>query len=327
MGKDCGCNKSPIIGRPIMDLKPIKKDINTQHNYFSDYTKLERDIVAQNLGMASGSVIINNYPDEEDLTTEKCNRQNVLKFRNKKFEPKKYSGYGRVILRKSISVENCKKTKNILTQSMFEDENGVPMCHTIFIIQYDFDLNGDYIQIPNDSILWFVGGSLFNGTLLINNTRIYPQGENIEELTTCIIRGNYKEGQMFYSNGTLRYWNGKGWIELNGGLISNTETQEKHTVYWGTTDKESIDLSDLDNFNTIRMALEDSPLTRFDNHKYIYWIIPTSWVGQLSVYTDGIRNTNFEDNTMNINGVLYTSLKLKTPQADDVESQLKIIKQ
>lgn len=37
--------------------------------------------------------------------------------------------------------------------------------NTLYSIQYDYDLNGATITIPNNSMLYFFGGSLKNGTL------------------------------------------------------------------------------------------------------------------------------------------------------------------
>lgn len=50
-------------------------------------------------------------------------------------------------------------SKNILTQEMFNNPN------TIYHIQYDYDLNGKSITIPEGCTLEFEGGSLRNGTL------------------------------------------------------------------------------------------------------------------------------------------------------------------
>ena len=57
--------------------------------------------------------------------------------------------------------------KNILTQSMLSTPN------TIYCLQYDYDLNGETIQIPDNSTLEFDGGSIVgNGTLVGKNTGI-----------------------------------------------------------------------------------------------------------------------------------------------------------
>lgn len=104
--------------------------------------------------------IINNYinnADEEDITVV----DDKLKFANKTYDANQFSGLGRVYLRKNIV-----GGKNVLTQSMINTAN------TIYVIQYDYDLNGITISIPENCILQFDGGSLSNGTITFNKTHI-----------------------------------------------------------------------------------------------------------------------------------------------------------
>lgn len=114
-----------------------------------------------------GSII----PDEEDLTAVKEGDKTVVKFKDKAYNPDNFSGKGRVYLRKNITqVQDpttfATKTVNLLTQSMIGKEN------TIYIIQYDYDLNGQTITIPEGCILQFEGGSFNNGTLSIQEGTI-----------------------------------------------------------------------------------------------------------------------------------------------------------
>lgn len=55
---------------------------------------------------------------------------------------------------------------NLLTQSMLNKTN------TIYVIQYDFDLGGETVTIPENCILEFEGGNISNGSILGNNTNI-----------------------------------------------------------------------------------------------------------------------------------------------------------
>jgi carbohydrate-binding DOMON domain-containing protein len=57
---------------------------------------------------------------------------------------------------------------------MFMDESGQFMDNTIFIVQYDYDLNNKFISLPINSVLLFLGGSFKNGTLILNNTLVLP---------------------------------------------------------------------------------------------------------------------------------------------------------
>lgn len=95
--------------------------------------------------------------DNEDLAFN----DGKLHLADKSYSPEQFSGLGRVYLRKNIVDGN-----NILTQEMINLPN------TIYIIQYDYDLNGATINIPENCTLKFEGGSLSNGTLSLNNTLI-----------------------------------------------------------------------------------------------------------------------------------------------------------
>lgn len=66
----------------------------------------------------------------------------------------------------SITDSVKKDTRNILSSNMMNLPN------TIYEIRYDFDLNGEIISVPENSVLSFVGGSLKNGKIVFNNTFI-----------------------------------------------------------------------------------------------------------------------------------------------------------
>ena len=109
-----------------------------------------------------GNVTITNNPDYEDLTQ---NSQNELKFADKEYSAATFSGLGRIYLRKNI-VSN----KNVLTQEMLSDAN------TIYIIQYDYDLDGENITTPANCVLKFEGGSLSNGILELGSNTLVSNG-------------------------------------------------------------------------------------------------------------------------------------------------------
>lgn len=98
-----------------------------------------------------------NLADEEDITS----KQNKLKFKDKEYNPTQFSGLGKLYLRKNII-----DGKNILMQDMMQATN------TIYIIQYDYDLQGETITIPENCTLDFQGGSFSNGTIVGNKTKI-----------------------------------------------------------------------------------------------------------------------------------------------------------
>ncbi len=103
--------------------------------------------------------IVNN-PDDEDLISEElAEGGKVLKLADKAYNASAFSGLGRVYLRKNVTA-----SKNILTQAMISNAN------TRYVIQYDYDLNGQTITIPKGCILDFQGGSISNGELAGNQT-------------------------------------------------------------------------------------------------------------------------------------------------------------
>jgi len=107
-------------------------------------------------------VNVTNYPDDEDI----CSQDNLLKLKDREADASNFQSKGYVILRKNLVTVNG-IVKNILTQSMINKAN------TIYEIRYDFDLNGNTINIPKNCTLKFEGGSLSNGTMDFNNTKIY----------------------------------------------------------------------------------------------------------------------------------------------------------
>lgn len=131
------------------------------------------DSVKEYIG--SGGNIINAV-DDEDVTT----KNNLIKFADKKYDANTYSGLGRIYLRKNII-----DGKNIVEQNMFISP------YTKYIIQYDYDLNGQTINIPVDCILDFsAGGSFNNGTInCVNSVIIAPYSASIN--VNC--EGTYKE--------------------------------------------------------------------------------------------------------------------------------------
>lgn len=110
--------------------------------------------------------------DNEDLSAYNENGVVKLKFNNRK--PSNTGSKGYVILRKNKTIND----------QILED-------NTIYEIRYDFDLNGDNIQLPNNVVLRFNGGSFKNGTVFgtglaadgdIRNTvnaKVFSKGVNL----------------------------------------------------------------------------------------------------------------------------------------------------
>ena len=166
---------------------------------------------------ASGGGTINNLADDEDLVSvDKGENLSVLKFADRPFSPDRFSGKGYKILRKNIV-----NSKNILTQEM------VNQPHTIYMIQYDYDLDGTTIKIPEGCILDFQGGSIVNGKVFSDNktTRIVNPPKITESNDTIFF------GVFFDSNnGELTYRFEK--INRPFEVVGQVATTRASKEYW-----------------------------------------------------------------------------------------------
>ena len=93
------------------------------------------------------------------------NKIKQLVLGNRPYNPSEFSGKGYKVLEKNIQTVDGVK-KNILTAVMINQPN------TIYEIRYDFDLNGETIEILEGCTLKFEGGSLNNGTLTFDYVSI-----------------------------------------------------------------------------------------------------------------------------------------------------------
>lgn len=106
-------------------------------------------------------VNVTNFPDDEDIASV----DNMLKLKDREVDAAKFQSKGYAILRKNLCSVNG-VVKNILTQDMINQDN------TIYEIRYDFDANGETINIPENCTLKFKGGSLNNGSINLNYCHI-----------------------------------------------------------------------------------------------------------------------------------------------------------
>lgn len=132
-------------------------------------------------------VNVTNYPDDEDITSV----DNMLKFKDRESDVTNFQSKGYVVLRKNLRLING-TIKNILTQDMINNAN------VIYEIRYDYDLNKATINLPQNCILRFCGGSLNNGELIGDNSIIdaYPIkifGKDLDVLGTFTNSMNYAE--------------------------------------------------------------------------------------------------------------------------------------
>ena len=166
---------------------------------------------------ASGGGTINNLADDEDLVSvDKGENLSVLKFADRAYNPGIYVGMGYKILRRNII-----DGKNILTQDMINQP------HTIYMIQYDYDLDGTTIKIPEGCILDFQGGSIVNGKVFSDNktTRIVNPPK-ITESNDKIFFGVFFDS----NNGELTYRFEK--INRPFEVVGQVATTRASKEYW-----------------------------------------------------------------------------------------------
>lgn len=93
--------------------------------------------------------------------------------------------------------------------------------NVIYKITTDIDLESGTLTIPSGCTLDFQGGSISNGTVTLDGTKILPMGCNITDYITATIEGTYKEGQMLYDSTLkkMKLWNGSAWVNLDGTAL------------------------------------------------------------------------------------------------------------
>ena len=115
---------------------------------------LSPEVISYLLGIRTTGIL----PNSEDL---KFNDKNELSFADRKASETEYLGYGYVYMRKNI----VDKT-NLLEQHMIDKEN------TIYDVRYTYDLDGQTINIPSNTVLDLTSGGAFkNGKIRV--------GENV----------------------------------------------------------------------------------------------------------------------------------------------------
>lgn len=152
-----------------------------------------------------------SFADEEDITVDE---NNLLKFKDKEYSPKDYSGMGRKVLRKHYV-----NGVNTLTQHMINKPN------TIYVIQYDYCLADQTIEIPENCVLQFDGGSLSNGTIIGATTYILAKLQQI--FNKNIILDGVWSNQKAYPEWYGAKRNSDSTIALNC-IINNTKFNVIH---------------------------------------------------------------------------------------------------
>lgn len=129
---------------------------------------------------------VTNAADEEDLTSE----NGLLKFKNRN----SLNGKGMIILRRG------KTFGEQLTQM-----------NTIYVVQYDFNLSSANVTIPSGCTLLFMGGTISNGTITLDDTNIYPLFNSLSVGNNLTIYGTPAIGTYKYENTNAYFFNGTTW--------------------------------------------------------------------------------------------------------------------
>lgn len=91
---------------------------------------------------------------------------------------------------KKIVKSDTKSNINILNSPLFKKEN------TIYYIKYDYDINNGIVELPKNSVLFFIGGSIKNGTIIGNKSIIYTIG-NYNILNDCSVKGTWNTSNWY----------------------------------------------------------------------------------------------------------------------------------
>lgn len=173
--------------------------------------------------------------DSEDIIPKaNVNNQVSLLFADKNYNTTEYSGLGRVYLRKNIQTVVNPNTgitysTNLLTQQMLNKEN------TIYVLQYDYNLNGQTITIPSGCVLLFEGGSISNGTLKGSSTIIL--GETNHIFINLNVLGTWGNSfkLSYFNKPELNY---DSFIDIQKGINAIANTPNKFIIdidCWGSS--------------------------------------------------------------------------------------------
>lgn len=240
-----------------------------------------------------------SYPDEEDITGVRDGDRTFLKLKDKSYNPEDFSGKGRIILRKNpVGTEACSIDDedhliNILTQDMIREEN------TIYIVQYDFDLDGKVISIPKGCILWFQGGSINNGTVYLQETAILGAFK-LDDVGSAKLFGKFNTGQvMTFTNDNrqeLKWWNGEEWALI----LDITDYNEIKSIINNLIEQHNADIADCRKYIEDKYEELNTTITNLSNtinnieniiEEKVESYITNNVVGTASVTVNGSKYT------------------------------------
>lgn len=156
--------------------------------------------------------------DEEDLTQV----NGALQLKDREVNVDNFQSKGYVLLRKNLVQQEDGSYKNILTSDMMNQPN------TIYEIRYDFDLNGETIEIQEGCILKFEGGTFATGKIKGNSTQIIAKKESV--FANVTITGTWENAESY-----PEWFNAKGdGASDDRDAINNAVKVSKKVVFDGS---------------------------------------------------------------------------------------------
>lgn len=130
-------------------------------------------------------------------------------------KPKKDGALKQVVLNAVMVAEN---NKPVLRQDDLKEKN------TVYVVRYDFDLNGDSIVIPDKCVIRFDGGSLSNGTIIGSNTGLKYKGVVFDKIQ---ISGKWNVPEIK----TSMFADSKSCVNRLKDVIALTDNEVDNTVF------------------------------------------------------------------------------------------------
>lgn len=158
----------------------------------------------------------------DNVNVNVCGGQSIIKA---------LQNYNTVILKPNI-VDN----RNVLTQEMISEK------HTKYVIRWNYSLEGATINVPKDCIIEFAGGTIDNGTIVGNNTRLI-YSKPIDEICKAERQGTWiydttvaDEEDITSVDGHLKFkdrpaTNGMGKVILRNNKSFASQVTEPNTIY------------------------------------------------------------------------------------------------
>ena len=159
---DVKADKSDTYTKAQVDAAIAAIDVSSQISGKAD--KVANAVTGDFAGLDASGNLVDSGKKASDFATA----EDVEPIEDKAYSIESFSGLGRINLQLNV-VDG----KNILAQSMINAPN---VC---YVVQYDYDLCGETINIPSNCILSFNGGSINNGSIVGDNTLIIAKGRCI----------------------------------------------------------------------------------------------------------------------------------------------------